>query len=154
MDIVPPRASDVGHFEAHRPYLLVLPKSMRPAWFKDRQELMLVPLFWKDDIDLSESRTLEAILLCNVEEPKDPNEWNINPTEIMTEAKTIKNPEDDRYSQFIHTTKLVSNKKETKLYCSGMVRALCDQQRRVRLTQHSLGLVIWSYAAFSEYFGA
>ncbi|OGT87624.1 MAG: hypothetical protein A3G42_06465 [Gammaproteobacteria bacterium RIFCSPLOWO2_12_FULL_47_76] len=148
---MPLKLPNVAHYESGRVSLLVLPSAICPKWFKKDLEVMFVPLYWKDDLQLSDTRIMEAILICSVEEPRDPDDWNISPASVQVD-ESVK-PELQKYAFFIYKSKLAYNSRQYKLNCPPMIKGICDQHKRVFTTEHSLGVCLWSHQAFSEHFG-
>ncbi len=151
---MPPIYPNVAKFETGRNSRIILPASVCPEWFKSNLEVFFVPLYWKDDLELSDARRLEAMLVCTEQMMKSTDEWFINPIEfIANEVNSSGKPEEEKEAIFVYKTTLTENKRQFKIYCPPIIKGLCDVQGRLYVLAHSLGISVWSPPAFNEYFG-
>ncbi len=151
---MPPNFPNVAKFETGRNSRITLPTSVCPGWFKSGLEVFFMPLFWKDELQLPDTKRLEAMLVCSKQSVASTNDWYFNPISIMSDGEnTSQKPEDETESIFLFATTITENKRQFKIYCPPMIKGLCDELGRLYVLEHSLGITIWSPPAFNEQFG-
>jgi hypothetical protein len=150
---LPPNPPNIAHFDTGRSSRLILPSGTCPDWFKGGVKVFFVPLFWIDDLDVSDVRKLDAFLICNVEEDFSVDDWLVDPIKAINKLKELDKPENDKEGLLVYESKLTYTKQQWKLNCPPIIKGLCDEQKRVITTEHSLGVVIWSRHAFNEHYG-
>ena len=150
---MPPKAPNIARFETGRSSRLYLPLDTCPNWFKSDLDVLFVPLCWKDDLQLPSTRLLEALLISAKDKLGEDVEWSVFPTSVSRGQQEFNKPEEQKLSSLIYESKLILHKGEWRLNCPPMLKGLCDQERRVYVTEHSLGVSMWSPPAFNEHFG-
>ena len=91
------------------------------------------------------------MLVCTKGEIEKTDDWIVNPLPFIQGANAAGKPEDDRESLLVFRETLTHNKGQYKVNCPPMVRGFCDSQGRVYVTEHSLGICLWSGEALSEH---
>lgn len=150
---MPPKPPHIARYETGRDSRLIFPKGVCPDWFQVGVELVFLPLAWKDSIGVSDVRRLEALLACTVQTIGNAEGWMLNPLPLLQAQDAAGRPEQDRESLLIYRSSLSYNKGQFKVFAPPMMRGLCDEQCRLYVTEHSLGVGIWSSAAFNEHYG-
>jgi hypothetical protein len=141
---LPPTLPNVAHFETGRTSRLVLPNGICPNWFQNGQEVIFAPLYWCGEFNIAEHRRFDSFLIFTSTENTDPTGWLVNPFELAEESQD---------NLFTYNSKLNYNKQQWRVNCPPLIKAICDEQKRVLVTSHPQGICIWSRQAFSEYFG-
>ena len=148
---MPPVSPYIGLIEK-RQNRLSIPKAVCPGWVRDDVEVMFLPLSWRnEDLWLSDIRLLEVMLICQLSLEELPGEWNKSPTKILSGADRLAKPEIQRDVSLIYKSKLEDHNRGWRLNCPPMMKGLCDNERRVYVTDHSLGVCVWSPPAFQEH---
>lgn len=146
---MPPVSPHSGVLEKDR-LRLNLPKDICPLWFKDETEVIFVPLHWYESIPLSDIRRVEALLICSASHIEQAVDWYISPVEVINKEKNKIKPEEQRLLSLIYNSKLNEHSGGIRLNCPPIIKRLCDPERRVYLTDHSLGVCVFSPNAFNE----
>ncbi len=148
---MPPNYPNIAKFETGRTNRITIPTSVCPDWFQSGVEMFFVPLFWKDDLRVSEVRQLEAMLVCTEQMASTTDEWYINPLKHFVDSDDI--PEEPvEEVTFVFKTVMTENHRQFKIICPPMTKGLCDEQGRLYVMRHPLGITIWSPPAFNEQF--
>lgn len=151
--ILPPKPPDVAHFDTGRTSRIILPNGVCPSWFSGGAEVLFVPLYWKDELQVSELRKLEALLIYSADRETAGEDWLVRPDDLLVVSDEEMVPENRRAALFVFRSKLSYVKQQWKLNCPPMVKGLCDSQKRLYAVEHPLGVSIWSPSAFNEHFG-
>ncbi len=148
---MPPKYPNIARYESGRENRLTIPSKVRPTWFKDGLEVIFVPLYWKDDLDVSITRKLEAMLICGVNRARNVTEWHTNPLDYLEDldSEHVK-PEEQFEGMFIFKSTLTYNNRQFKVVCPPFIKGMCDEQGRLIVLEHSLGVSLWSPPAFNE----
>ena len=149
---MPPKPPDIAHFDTGRTSRLILPNGICPVWFKSELEVIFLPLHWRDELFVSTTRKLEAFLICRSDVDLSTPEWPAFGNDLLSDAQTEEKPEEARESLFIYRSRLTYFKQQWKLNCPPIIKALCDESKRVMVTEHSLGIGVWSKEAFNEHY--
>lgn len=94
------------------------------------------------------------MLVCTKQMASSTGEWYVNPIIYMTgDSSPTSKPEEEKESIFVFKSKITENKRQFKIYSPPIIKGLCDEQGRLYVLEHSLGISVWSPPAFNEHFG-
>lgn len=131
---------------------VTLPKEYCPSWLKDKTEVILLPLWWRESLLIDSSKSLEALVLCRPDELDNQSSWRTWPREIEEKAK--EGDEDFiRLAALIYPATVNQHKRSFRVMCPPTLSTLTFPQREVLIVPDSMGLTIWTPQAFQIHHG-